>query len=150
MGGLSIVITLNEKSEKLKNLLSNIFQYELPAFTELVVSDCKNLETNRKLLRKYAPKCLIRHFFKHDLKLLKKKCRYSEIIHVSTLDDLRALDNKIPLTSPTPQVQNSVMMNNEELIEENEQLLFHFLQLQEELEQYYLKYQNLKQKIETA
>lgn len=172
MNGLSIFITLKDNVSDLDKILAEIFETNSVSPFEILVLDYHLQADTKEIIKKYSTKCFIRHIRNSnsanlDEDLLKKKAGYEQILNIASIDDVyKFKENKIKpfkknsksniqVNNDYQNTTNTQLSDNknhdaqqpssiEELQQENELLLLQLHQVQEELEEYYLKYQDLK------
>ncbi len=158
--GISIIIHLNNRLD-LDKLLAEAVKINTHHPFEMFILVSNPKDNSRKIVLTYADRYFIRIIHNPGLNNYLKKIRYPQVVHIHSQDDLQILSQLLVLTEeeqtrPEPmrlEVEKSntapppaegSQASLDELRRENELLLHQLHQVQEELEEYYLKYHELK------
>jgi hypothetical protein len=147
--GISINIHANDKNIKdLDKIMSTFFETNKHKVFELCVIDQTKSKAAKALTTKYATKAFIRY----ALSAKNRKPKYPEVVEIHSVDDVNKLAKGDLPVKPEITVNKVLtpVLSPEELRQENELLLLQLHQVQEELEEYYLKYQEIKNSVAKA
>lgn len=166
----TLAIIPKDSKASVEDLLETLFQENCTLPGEILIVDNSSRQKNREVMQKYSTRCFIRHIKAPDPEkvsqdFLRHKAKYEHIVQVSCQEDIQhmAQGNGGSLAAPersnpqitqpaTDQLEQATDLSRsaDQLREENELLLLQLHQVQEELEEYYLKYQELKKSTESV
>ncbi len=161
----TIVIAPQSPDIKTEDLLQALFQVKDLQPGEVMVVDSRSRRELGDVMLQYSTKCFIRHLRTPEPSTISsdellQKARHDKLIKITAVDDIQKLSSDgtkktLPeitksasaagaAQSQQPERDAGSSLSNEELYQENQRLNSQLQLLQSQLEEYYIKYQELK------